>query len=112
MEFTPPTGTDSLNEVAIAQKKKEAFDILELQNQPIANSIRTLWGYKECVVLINKLIMNGGDGVGSCRIGFSQAVKLAILKLGDLHEAQFATTASGGFEFTELPSIGWLDSER
>ena len=52
---------------SVEQKKAEALAVVEQHHQRIANTIRTLWGYKECSVYINKLIMNGGDGMGNAR---------------------------------------------
>lgn len=71
------------------QRKNKALDTVEHHHQRIANTIRTLWGYKECGVYINKLIMSGGDGMGHARVGFNQEAVQAMLELSDLHDAAF-----------------------
>ena len=82
---------------------KAALDIVELHHHRIANTIRTLWGYKECSVYINKLIMNGGDGMGNARIGFNQEAADAMMVLADLHDAEFGPADGGG-------GLGFSDS--
>jgi len=84
-----PTQPVPLAEMSAAQKKDEALAVVELHHKRIANTIRTLWGYKECSEYIYKLIMNGGDGMGQARIGFNQDAAAAMLVLADLHDAQF-----------------------
>lgn len=91
-----PTQPMGLEEVTPAQRMKAALDIVELHHHRIANTIRTLWGYKECSVYINKLIMNGGDGMGNARIGFNQEAADAMMVLADLHDAEFGGTEFGG----------------
>lgn len=76
-------------ELTPEQRKSEALAVVELHHQRIANTIRTLWGYKECSVYINKLIMAGGDGMGHARVGFNQDAVEAMLILADLHDAEF-----------------------
>jgi hypothetical protein len=72
-----------------ADRKNAALDTVELYHKRIANTIRTLWGYKECSAYINKLIMAGGDGMGNARVGFNQEAVEAMLLLSDLHDAEF-----------------------
>jgi hypothetical protein len=71
------------------QRKEDALQIVELHHHRIANTIRTLWGYKECSVYISKLIMNGLDDSGHARSGFNQEAAHAMMLLADLHDAQF-----------------------
>jgi hypothetical protein len=73
----------------LEQRKDKALGTVEMHHQRIANTIRTLWGYKECGVYINKLIMSGGDGMGHARVGFNQDAVQAMLELSDLHDAAF-----------------------
>jgi len=80
MPLEPPT---------LAERKISALDIVERHHQRIANTIRTLWGYQECGVYINKLIMAGGDGMGHARVGFNLEAVQAMLELSDLHDAEF-----------------------
>jgi hypothetical protein len=82
-----PTGLDDMP--SAEQSKIEALAVVELHHQRIANTIRTLWGYKECSVYINRLIMAGGDGMGHARVGFNQDAVQAMLTLSDLHDAEF-----------------------
>jgi hypothetical protein len=70
--------------------------MVELHHRRIANTIRTLWGYKECGVYINKLIMSGGDGMGHARVGFNQEAVEAMLVLSDIHDAEFGPPENSG----------------
>jgi len=91
-------------ERSMEQRKEDALQIVELHHHRIANTIRTLWGYKECSVYISKLIMSGLDDTGKARIGFNQEAANAMMVLADLHDAQFGpmdTTSGTGFsDFT------------
>lgn len=98
-----PTQPLGLEDAAPALRMKAALDLVELHHHRIANTIRTLWGYKECSVYINKLIMNGGDGMGNARIGFNQEAADAMMVLADLHDAEFGSSDSGG-------GLGFADS--
>jgi hypothetical protein len=93
MPFEAPT---------LDQRKDRALNTVEKYHQRIANTIRTLWGYKECGVYINKLIMSGGDGMGQARVGFSQEAVQAMLELSDLHDAAFGPPdmPGGGMGFS------------
>jgi hypothetical protein len=95
-DLEAPTVPMGLEELTPAQRKNAALDVVELHHHRIANTIRTLWGYKECSVYINKLIMNGGDGMGNARIGFNQEAADAMMVLADLHDAEFGPADSGG----------------
>jgi len=83
---TQPMG---LEEKSPAQRAADALEIVELFHHRIATTIRTLWGYKECSLYINKLIMNGGDGMGQARVGFNAEAAQAMLALADLHDQMF-----------------------
>jgi hypothetical protein len=93
-----PTKPIPLEEMTLEQRKEAALAVVELHHKRIANTIRTLWGYKECSVYINKLIMSGGDGMGHARVGFNQEAVQAMLALSDLHDSEFGPpdTPSGG----------------
>eukprot|EP01030_Chromulinospumella_sphaerica_P016823 gene16823-biopygen14798 len=84
-----PTVPMGLDEKTPAQRAAEAIEIVGLFHHRIANTIRTLWGYKECSSYINKLIMNGGDGMGHNRVGFNPEAAQAMLVLADLHDEIF-----------------------
>jgi hypothetical protein len=90
---TAPMGLD---EMSMDQRKDRALEVVELHHRRIANTIRTLWGYKECSIYINKLIMAGGDGMGQSRVGFNQDAVQAMLALSDIHDAQFGAPETGG----------------
>ena len=90
------------------QRKDDALAIVELHHHRIANTIRTLWGYKECSDYISKLILSGGDGMGKARIGFNQEAAAAMIELAALHDAKFgaAQPNSTGFSESSYPT-GW-----
>ena len=69
--------------------------MVELHHQRVANTIRTIWGHKECVQYINKLVMGGNDDSGRSRIGFNQEAVNAMLELANLHELQFGPVDNG-----------------
>ena len=83
---TPLGGSDvtpeaqTLEERTLEQRMSDALEVVELHHHRIASTIRSLWGYKECGAYINKLIMNGGDGMGHARIGFNQEAVAAMIK--------------------------------
>lgn len=86
-----PTQPLGLEQATPVQQMKMALDIVELHHHRIANTIRTLWGYKECGVYINKLIMNGGDGMDHSHVGFNPEAVDAMMVLADLHDAEFGS---------------------
>ena len=98
LDFVVPTQPMALEQRSLEQRKVMALATVESHHQRIANTIRTLWGYKECSLYINKLIMAGGDGMGHARVGFNQEAVEAMLELSDLHDAEFGPpdTAAGG----------------
>lgn len=96
LEPHEPTQPLELQEKTQEQRKNDALDIVDLHHHRIANTIRTLWGYKECSIYINKLVMAGGDGMGHARIGFNMEAVQAMLALIDLHDAQFGPADTGG----------------
>ena len=93
----------ALQEKTLQQRTADALEIVKLHHARVANSILTMWGYKECVQYINKLVMEGNDGTGNARAGFHQEAVQAMLELANLHEAQFGpveeepTTGFGSF---------------
>ena len=89
LDFILPTANMELQQSTAADSKNAALETVERHHKRIANTIRTLWGYKECSVYINKLIMAGGDGMGHARVGFNQEAVEAMLLLSDLHDAEF-----------------------
>jgi hypothetical protein len=73
-----------------------------------------MWGYKECSMYINKLIMNGGDGMGHSRIGFNQEAADAMMVLADLHDQLFGPSDGGntGFGFSDSSFTTGYDGHR
>lgn len=99
IDFVLPTAPVPLDaEPTLEQRKNTALATVEQHHQRIANTIRTLWGYRECSVYINRLIMAGGDGMGHARVGFNQEAVAAMLALSDIHDAEFGppSTLGGG----------------
>lgn len=93
----------------LEQRKEDALQIVELHHHRIANTIRTLWGYKECSDYISKLILSGGDGMGHARMGFQQDAANAMMLLAELHDAQFGIAEpKGGTGFSDsVMRTGW-----
>lgn len=89
VDLDVPTQPLGLTEMGSAQRMAAALDVVELHHHRIATTLRSLWGYKECGAYINKLIINGGDGMGKARVGFNQQAVDAMMVLADLHDAEF-----------------------
>jgi len=96
LDFVLPTVPMELEELSLEERKKRALDTVDLHHHRIANTIRTMWGYRECSVYINKLIMAGGDGMGHARVGFNQEAVEAMLALSDIHDAEFGAPSTMG----------------
>lgn len=112
-ELEAPTVPMGLEDATPAQRMAAALEIVELHHHRIANTIRTLWGYKECSVYINKLIMNGGDGMGNARIGFNQEAADAMMVLADLHDAEFGPADPvGGLGFADSSFSTGINGHR
>jgi hypothetical protein len=90
-----------LDDLTPEQRKNRALQVVEMHHRRIANTIRTLWGYKECSLYINKLIMEGEDGKGHARAGFNQDAVDAMLQLTNLHDELF-----GSFEPSQGTGFG------
>ena len=103
-----PTRPMGLDELTPEQRKDAALQVVELHHQRIAQTIRMLWGDKECSVYINKLIMNGDDGMGHARIGFNQYAVEAMLVLADIHDEVYGAAVNPGLDFAETTrGTGW-----
>ncbi len=103
MEDGVPIQPDQLYRLAVNQRKDAALQIVELHHHRIANTIRSLWGHKECSDYISKLILSGGDGMGHARIGFNQDAALAMMVLSELHDTLFGIAPpSGGSGFADF----------
>jgi hypothetical protein len=113
MEDGLPYQPEQLQMLSVDQRKEAALQIVELHHHRIANTIRSLWGHKECSDYISKLIMSGGDGMGHARIGFNQDAAHAMMVISDMHDKLFGPTApSGGPGFGDLPVRTGFDSLR
>jgi hypothetical protein len=99
----------SREERTLEQRKDDALLTVELHHHRIANTIRTLWGYKECSDYISKLILAGGDGMGHARMGFNQDAANAMMLLAEIHDAQFGVAEpKGGTGFSDsVMGTGW-----
>lgn len=107
---TQPLG---LEEKTADQLREDSLAIVEMHHKRIANTIRTMWGYKECSVYIYKLILNGGDGMGQARIGFNQEAAEAMMELAELHDAEFGSLdVGGGGGFLDPTVRSGLDGAR
>jgi hypothetical protein len=86
-----PTQPLGLEDLTLEQRKTRALVIIQEHHPRVANTIRTLWGYRECSIYINKLVMDGDDGRGHARVGFNQDAVQAMLALIDVHDAVYGT---------------------
>jgi hypothetical protein len=85
-----PTQPTALEEdLSDEQRARQALDVVEQFHPRIATTIRAFWGYNECPLYINKLIMEGDDGMGHARSGFNPQAAQAMLVLADLHDTLF-----------------------
>ena len=66
-----------------------SLDIIGRHHERIAKAIQVFWGTRDCVEYIEKLVMNGGDGLGNTRVGFKPEVVSALLSLISLHQMEF-----------------------
>ena len=107
------TQPQTLEDKSVEQRIADALEVVELHHRRIAGTIRTLWGHKECATYIDKLIMNGGDGMGQARIGFNQDAVTAMMALSALHESQFGRDEpDNGFGFSPHTGFSTLDKFR
>lgn len=63
-----------------------AMAIIAKHHERIAKAITIFWGTRDCVEYIEKLVLNGGDGLGRTRIGFKPEVVSALMSLISLHQ--------------------------
>lgn len=77
-------------------RNSDPMATIELHHQRVASVIRSLWSREECAVYINKLIAEGGDGMGHGRIGFNQNAAEAMMALANLHESTFGPLRTQG----------------
>ncbi len=63
-----------------------AMAIVASHHERIAKAITAFWGSRDCVEYIEKLVLNGGDGLGKTRVGFKPEVVSALMSLISLHQ--------------------------
>lgn len=79
----------SLGDKSPEQRKSDAFALIGQHHPKVMAAIRATWGFKECAIYLNKLVLNGSDDMGHSRLGFSPQVIETLMGLTQLHEAQF-----------------------
>lgn len=103
----------ALGEHRLKQRREQALQTIELYHHRVADTIRSLWGHKECGLYINNLIMSGGDGMGHARIGFNQDAAASLMVLSDLYEEEFGpVVASKGSGQAAHSGFSGLDKFR
>lgn len=90
-DFESQTVPMTLQDRSLEHRKNDALEVVERHHKRIGNTIRTLWGYRECSLYINKLILAGGDGMGHARVGFNQDAAAAMLELAEVHDVLFGS---------------------
>jgi hypothetical protein len=98
----PPTQPHLDEEASNEQRAIQAFEVVNQFHPRIATTIRTFWGHRECTAYINKLIMEGDDGLGNARSGFNPQAVQAMMELTELHEAIFGPMEPQGSSFSRL----------
>ncbi len=63
-----------------------AMAVIAKHHERIAKGITVVWGTRDCVEYIEKLVLDGGDGLGRARIGFKPEVVSALMSLISLHQ--------------------------
>ena len=63
-----------------------ALKTIDQHHHRVASAIRNLWTQSECGSYINRLIMDGGDGMGNDRIGFKHSALDALMTLAESHD--------------------------
>lgn len=86
-EKTPgPVHATPLHELTRQGRIDRQIALIEQHHAHIAKGLRLMWGYKECVEYMDRLVISGGDGAGKTRVGFHVEVLSALLDLISLHE--------------------------
>ena len=78
----------ALYEMPLQVRIDHEMAIIKKHHERIAKSIDIFWGHRDCVEYLEQLILNGGDGFGSARVGFKHEVIDALIKLTSLHDIQ------------------------
>lgn len=85
-EVKPVAQETPLHELSKQQRIDRQIAIIEQYHPHIAKGLKLMWGYKECVEYMEKLVLSGGDGAGKSRVGFRVEVLSALMDLTSLHE--------------------------
>lgn len=85
-EAKPLIHKTPLHELSKQQRIDRQIAIIEQFHPHIAKGLTLMWGYKECVEYMEKLVLSGGDGAGRSRVGFRVEVLSALMDLTSLHE--------------------------
>lgn len=81
-----PTRPMPLHERPIQARIDGEMAVIAEHHIRIALAIEQFWGHRDCVEYMEKLILNGGDGVGKARVGFKSEVVTALINLIALHQ--------------------------
>lgn len=82
----PQVHETPLHELSKQQRIDRQIAIVDQFHPHIAKGLRLMWGYKECVEYMEKLVLSGGDGAGKSRVGFRVEVLSGLMDLTSLHE--------------------------
>jgi hypothetical protein len=88
VDFYEVTRPLALEELPRQARIDHAIAVINLHHERIAKAINMFWGHKDCMVYLQQLILNGGDGVGHSRVGFKLEVLSALITLAALHETK------------------------
>ncbi len=85
-EAKPVIRETPLHELPKQERIDRQIAIIEQYHPHIAKGLKLMWGYKECIEYMEKLVISGGDGAGKSRVGFRVEVLSALMDLTSLHE--------------------------
>ncbi len=66
---------------------EQEIALIRAHHEHIAKGIELFWGHQDCLVYLQQLILNGGDGGHRARVGFKHEVVGSLFNLIALHEA-------------------------
>ncbi|MEY4882544.1 MAG: hypothetical protein RIS34_398 [Pseudomonadota bacterium] len=75
-----------LSEKTAEEKRQAAMAVLAQDHKRIHAAIGMMWGQRECSTYIQKLILNGGDGMGNGSDIFTMETLTALFLLSDLND--------------------------
>lgn len=94
--FVVTAGKPQARSKSLPVRWTDPLATIELHHRRVAGAIRSLWSHKECGAYINKLIVEGGDGMGHDRVGFNQSAVEAMMALANLHQQKFGSLKQRG----------------